>query len=112
MKYNLFLLGNDTFCVLANNIKHIRAHAIKLSGKHSIISTKWILSCFIDNEFLNWTPENVLFLSKEHQLLMDEKFDQYGDSYTELATVETLRRAMDRVELDVCIYNYYYTLEL
>jgi len=97
------LLGNDTFCVLANNIKHIRANAIKLSGKHSIISTKWILSCFNDNEFLNWTPENVLFLSKEHQLLMDEKFDQYGDSYTELATVDTLRQAMDRVELDVCI---------
>ncbi|XP_060868826.1 DNA ligase 4 isoform X1 [Metopolophium dirhodum] len=97
--------GNDTFCVLANNIKHIRAHAIKLSGKHSIISTKWILSCFIDNEFLNWTPENVLFLSKEHQLLMDEKFDQYGDSYTELATVETLRRSMDRVELDDDLVN-------
>jgi len=43
---------------------------------------------------------------------MDEKFDQFGDSYTELATVETLRRAMDRVELDVCIDNYYYALEL
>ncbi|KAL5243761.1 hypothetical protein ACI65C_011171 [Semiaphis heraclei] len=97
--------GNDTFCVLANNIKHTRAHAIKLSGKHSIINTKWILSCFTDNEFLNWTPENVLFLSKEHQLLMDEKFDQYGDSYTELATVETLRHAMDRVELDEDLVN-------
>ncbi|XP_025209212.1 DNA ligase 4 isoform X1 [Melanaphis sacchari] len=97
--------GSDTFCVLANNIKHIRAHAIKLSGKYSIISTKWILSCFNDNEFLNWTPENVLFLSKEHQLLMNEKFDQYGDSYTELATVETLRQAMDRVELDDDLIN-------
>jgi len=43
---------------------------------------------------------------------MDEKFDQYGDSYTELATVETLRRSMDRVELDVCIFNYYYALKL
>ncbi|XP_022180301.1 DNA ligase 4 isoform X4 [Myzus persicae] len=97
--------GNDTFCVLTDNIKHSKAHAIKLSGKYSIISTKWILSCFIDTEFLNWTPENVLFLSKEHQLLMDEKFDQYGDSYTELATVETLRRAMDRVELDDDLVN-------
>lgn len=36
---------------------------------------------------------------------MDEKFDKYGDSYTELATVESLRRAMDRVEIDVCIYQ-------
>lgn len=96
-------LGDDTFCVLANNIKHIKAHAIKLSGKHSIIDTKWILLCFKDNEFLNWTPENVLFLSKEHKLLMDEKFDQYGDSYTELTTVDGLRHAMNQVELDVCI---------
>lgn len=62
-----------------------------------------MLSCFMDNEFLNWTPDNVLFLTKEHQLLMDDNFDQYGDSYTELATVDSLRRAMDRVELDVCI---------
>lgn len=43
---------------------------------------------------------------------MDEKFDQYGDSYTELATVETLRHAMDRVELDVCIINHCYVLKL
>jgi len=43
---------------------------------------------------------------------MDEKFDQYGDSYTELATVETLRHAMDQVELDVRIINYYYVLWL
>lgn len=98
------ILGNDTFCVLANNIKHIRAHAIKLSGKHSIINTKWILSCFKDNEFLNWIPENVLFLTKEHQMLMDENFDEYGDSYSELATIESLHRAMSRVELDVCIF--------
>ncbi|VVC30005.1 Hypothetical protein CINCED_3A019636 [Cinara cedri] len=97
--------GDDTFCVLANNIKHIRAHAIKLSGKHSIIDTKWILSCFADNEFLNWTPENVLFLSKEHQLLMDANFDQYGDSYTELTTVDGLRRVMNRVELDDDLVN-------
>jgi len=97
--------GCDTFCVLANNIKHIRAHAIKLSGKHSIIHTKWILSCFMDNEFLNWTPEDVLFLSKEHQKLMNEKFDQYGDSYTELATVESLRYAINRIELDDDLIN-------
>lgn len=61
----------------------------------------------MDNEFLNWTPDNVLFLTKEHQLLMDDNFDQYGDSYTELATVDSLRRAMDRVELDVCIIMSY-----
>lgn len=36
---------------------------------------------------------------------MDEKFDEYGDSYTDLATVESLHRAMDRVELDVIIYR-------
>lgn len=34
---------------------------------------------------------------------MDENFDQYGDSYTDFATVESLRSAMNRVELDVCI---------
>lgn len=55
----------------------------------------------MDKEFLNWTPDNVLFLTKEHQLLMDDNFDQYGDSYTELATIDSLRSAMDRVELDV-----------
>jgi len=43
---------------------------------------------------------------------MDEKFDQYGDSYTELATVETLRRAMDQVELDVCIIDHCHLLKL
>lgn len=101
----LFYLGGDTFCVIANNIDHIRAHAIKLSGKHSIINTKWLLSCIADNEFLNWTHENILYLSKEHKLLMDETFDQYGDSYTELTDVENLRQAMNRVELDVINSN-------
>lgn len=57
----------------------------------------------MDQEFLNWVPENVLFLSKEHQLLMNENFDEYGDNYSEMATVESLRCAMNRVELDVCI---------
>lgn len=59
----------------------------------------------MDKEFLNWVPENILFLSKEHQLLMDENFDQYGDSYSEMATVESLRCAMNKVELDVCIFK-------
>lgn len=58
----------------------------------------------MDEEFLNWTPENVLFLSKNHKILMDDNFDEYGDSYTEMATVDSLRRAMNRVELDVCIF--------
>lgn len=101
--FDLFI-GNDTFCVLANNLDHIRAHAIKLSGKHSIINTNWLLSCIVDNEFLNWTHDNILYLSKEHQLLMGENFDQYGNSYTELTDVESLRRAMNRVELDVIIF--------
>lgn len=35
---------------------------------------------------------------------MDDQFDQYGDSYLEKATVESLHCAMNRVELDVCIY--------
>lgn len=59
----------------------------------------------MENEFLNWEPEHILFLSNEHNVLMDEKFDKYGDSFSELATVESLRRAMDRVEIDVCIYQ-------
>lgn len=59
----------------------------------------------MDNEFLNWTPENVLYLNKEHQILMDDNYDEYGDHYTEFATVESLRSALDRVEIDV--YNFH-----
>jgi len=81
-----------------------------LSGKYSIIDTNWIVSCFNENEFFNWAPENILFLSKEHQLLMDEKFDEYGDSYSDLATVESLHRAMDRVELHVINYQILFLL--
>lgn len=36
---------------------------------------------------------------------MDEKFDQYGDSYSEMATIDSLRCVMNRVELDVCIFT-------
>lgn len=56
----------------------------------------------MDREFLDWTPEYVLFLTKEDQLLMDDNYDQYGDSYTKLSTVESLQHAMNQVELDVC----------
>lgn len=81
-----------------------------MSGKYSIIDTNWIISCFNEHEFFNWAPENILFLSKEHKLLMDEKFDEYGDSYTDLTTVESLRRTMDRVELDVINYQILFLL--
>lgn len=64
----------------------------------------------MDCEFLDWTPEYVLFLTKEDQLLMDDKYDQYGDSYSKLATVESLQHAMNRVELDVCISTLLYIL--
>lgn len=64
----------------------------------------------MDCEFLDWTPEYVLFLTKEDQLLMDDKYDQYGDSYLKLATVESLQHAMNRVELDVCSLTLLYIL--
>jgi hypothetical protein len=36
---------------------------------------------------------------------MDENFDQYGDSYSEMATIDSLHCAMNQVELDVCIFK-------
>ncbi|XP_050440237.1 DNA ligase 4 [Adelges cooleyi] len=92
--------GNNTFCVLANDLKSMRVNAIQKKGEHSIIKTKWMLYCFNDEEFLNWTPEHVLALSKEHKILMDVEYDTYGDSFTKEATVESLRSAMDKVELN------------
>ncbi|XP_050525121.1 DNA ligase 4 [Daktulosphaira vitifoliae] len=91
--------SNNTFCVLTNGT-NIRINAIKMKGEHSIVNIKWILLCFNENEFINWTPEDVLALSKEHKVLMDEKFDNYGDSYFENDTVDSLRMAMNRVELN------------
>ncbi|XP_075216917.1 DNA ligase 4-like isoform X3 [Lycorma delicatula] len=90
--------GLSTFFVVSGESKHIRVNNIAKNGWHDVVTVDWFLNCIELKEILNFRPKDLICMSKNTQKKMNLLYDEYGDSYTETATLESLKDSLSKVQ--------------
>nr|XP_039270853.1 DNA ligase 4-like [Styela clava] len=90
--------SSETYCVIARDEKNVRVRNIIRSGKHDVVKVSWLLLCLEKGEIVPFMPEDMLFTSEKTKLKFADKFDKYGDEYTEDIDVEKLKQLFSKVE--------------
>ncbi|PFX16725.1 DNA ligase 4 [Stylophora pistillata] len=89
--------GSDTFCVVAERI-NVRVKNIISQNKYDVVKASWLIKCLESGELEPWIPSDMFHSSSRTADKFAEEFDQHGDSYTEFATAESLRKVFNNVQ--------------
>lgn len=88
---------SDTFCVVAERI-NVRVKNIISQDKYDVVKASWLINCLDSGELKPWIPSDMFHSSSRTADKFAEEFDRHGDSYTEFATAESLKKAFDNVQ--------------
>ncbi|RMX43103.1 hypothetical protein pdam_00006836 [Pocillopora damicornis] len=88
---------SDTLCVVAERI-NVRVKNIISQDKYDVVKASWLINCLDSGELKPWIPSDMFHSSSRTADKFAEEFDRHGDSYTEFATAESLRKAFDNVQ--------------
>ncbi|KAK8384182.1 hypothetical protein O3P69_009133 [Scylla paramamosain] len=89
--------GPNTHCIVANT-PTIRVQNYITSSKHNVVLPSWVVASCSSGRLLPWGPLDILHLREKERNVMQDMFDQFGDSYTEPTDGKTLRRVMMRMK--------------
>lgn len=95
-----FCLGRSVFCVLTGDYA-LRARNIASTNQHNIVRVDWLLRCIAANELLPWTPADLFHATPKVKEQLSTEYDEFGDSYTQPLTEESLTYVMERAALSV-----------
>jgi DNA ligase-4 len=76
-------LPGKTFCIIANNNNTIIVKKYINSGKYNVVKPDWLLRCINEKRFIDWNPNDMWSQTKQTQNAIQQKFDRFGDSFTE-----------------------------
>nr|CAD7410420.1 unnamed protein product [Timema cristinae] len=91
--------GPDTFCVLASECT-LRVRNIAKVGHYDVARLDWLMAAMEQGVRVLplWTPADLLSISPQTSEALATQFDKYGDSYTQPATLESLKYSLAQVE--------------
>ncbi|CAG2061364.1 unnamed protein product, partial [Timema podura] len=91
--------GPDTFCVLASECT-LRVRNIAKVGSYDVARLDWLMAAMEQGVRVlpSWTPADLLSISSQTSEALATQFDKYGDSYTQPATLESLKYSLAQVE--------------
>nr|CAD7448752.1 unnamed protein product [Timema bartmani] len=91
--------GPDTFCVLASECT-LRVRNIAKVGSYDVARLDWLMAAMEQGIRVlpPWTPADLLSISPLTSEALSTQFDKYGDSYTQPATLESLKYSLAQVE--------------
>ncbi|XP_013133250.1 PREDICTED: DNA ligase 4 [Papilio polytes] len=96
--------GAETWCCVAGTLTYYVKNLIELKSKDEsaldIVSSAWLRNLPDSDELCSLSPLEFLSIKKETRLKMGVYFDRFGDSYTELLNVETLRKCFEKMDSD------------
>lgn len=75
----------------------IKAKNIIKGGKFDVVKSNWLLDC--KDTFRPLRPSDMVHTTEETAAAFARNFDQYGDSYTQPATADSLKYSMEQVRL-------------
>ncbi|PSN53926.1 hypothetical protein C0J52_02408, partial [Blattella germanica] len=91
----------NTFCALAGE-KTLSVSNIERSGKCCVAKIDWLLRSISSKQLLSWSPADLMFATMEIEQELSSQYDEFGDSYTQPATKESLRYSLEQVEKKGC----------
>ena len=81
----------------------LRVRNIQASGKCTVAKLEWLFHCITSKQMLSWTPADLLYATADVEQKLSMQYDEFGDSYTQPATEESLRYVFEQVNRKVCI---------
>ncbi|XP_013776591.1 DNA ligase 4-like isoform X1 [Limulus polyphemus] len=90
----------DTFCVITSKV-NLRVKNIISMNRYDVVRAEWLLRCVEEKQFIPWTPFDLWSMREATQEQIAERYDSYGDSYTEETTVENLRKVFDNIPEEI-----------
>lgn len=92
---------------MAGTLTYYVKNLIELKSKDEsaldIVSSSWLRNLPDSDELCSLSPLEFLSIKKETRLKMGVHFDRFGDSYTELLNVETLKKCFENMDSDVSV---------
>jgi hypothetical protein len=95
-----FFLGRNVFCVLTGDYT-LRARNIASMNQHNIAHVDWLLRCIAAHELLPWTPADLFHATPTVKEQLSAEYDEFGDSYTQPLTKESLTFVLEKAGLSV-----------
>ncbi|XP_022899944.1 DNA ligase 4 [Onthophagus taurus] len=77
-----------TFCILIGD-KHERVNYYR--GDIDIVKLSWVLNLVEKKKFFDYTPLDTIYATNKTKNVFMEKFDKFGDSFTEELTIKKLK---------------------
>lgn len=89
--------GPETFCIVAERI-NVRVKNIISRKEFDVVKASWLINCLECDELKPWLPDDMFHSSSRTADKFAEEYDRHGDSYTENATSESLKKVFDSVQ--------------
>ncbi|XP_068735127.1 DNA ligase 4-like [Montipora capricornis] len=87
----------DTYCVIAGRI-NVRVKNIISQKQYDVVQASWLIKCLENGQVDPWQPSDMLHCSPGTADKFAEEYDRFGDSYTQDATVESLKEVFNNVQ--------------
>ncbi|CAO3611470.1 unnamed protein product [Cunninghamella echinulata] len=94
-----FIQRHDSSTYVIAGKKNIRVESIIFQKSNDIIYPTWILDCVQKNKLLPLAPKYMLFTTVKTEQEFNTIMDEFGDSYVDNATEESLKEIWDRIPI-------------
>lgn len=96
--------GPDTFCIVAGK-KDFRLKNLIQNGDVDVVKVDWLLRVLDEERLLEWTPHDLLSMSKKTSEDMLTKYDRFNDSYQNPTSMQELKISLQKVAEEGCAVN-------
>ena len=88
---------NDETIIVATQKLH-RFNGIIRNDKNDIVKIEWLTKCIQDNTLYEYKRSDMIHSKKETLKRLNQLYDCFGDSFTQPATVDSLREVFQGME--------------
>lgn len=103
-------LPNNPSCLCVAGERTFKVEAIIKKKAYNIVTLNWFLKS-IDKQIIALKPYDMLVMTSEVEETFKDNFDCYGDSYTELCTIEDLKELLENISEEqvncLNLYSYF-----
>lgn len=96
---------SSTFCVLAAKLIS-KCKPYQEKDLYDIVKLDWLINCLNSKRFVQYKPSDFLYCTNETKKYLKEVYDEFGDSYQEDHTIESLRELFSSLNSNSNYLNF------
>ena len=93
-----------THCIIASKLTR-KVQIYKQKDSHNIVKPEWLLKCIKEKRYIEWKPSVMLYTQTDTRKLIGKLYDDFGDSYMEDATIDSLKEIFKNMDSSTEIEN-------